>query len=113
MNTYNVYFAEIYRIIKREVTGDNLYNMRAHFETEFFRITLVFDKGNGKFLDLFGNRILSSSHDYCSDVGTELVNTKSLTPFNEVIGQYRQNLPKCLIRKKAIKVFKKYYNEIR
>lgn len=101
MNTSNVYFAEICRITDRKTEGNSIYTARAYFETTFFRTTFVFDKGDGKYLDLIGGRVLLGEYDYCSKVGTEFVDVSSLTPFNEVVGQHRRNLPKCLIRRKA------------
>ena len=103
MNTNNVYFAEIHRIISEECFDNNIWNAKVKFETKYVRQTLVFHKGDNKYIDLMGKGMIPFGKDYCSIVGTEYISPSSLIPFNEVVEQHRRNLPKCLIRRMATK----------
>ena len=101
MNTNNVYFADIRRIVSGKYSGNNFWSASVKFETRFVRQTLVFYKGDNKCIDLIGKGRIPLGKDYFSGIGTEYIDPYSLIPFNEVVEQYRRNLPKCLIRRKA------------
>lgn len=99
MNTNNVYVAGINRLISYKVSGDCLYNYRIKFDSEFTRITIVYQKSDGRFYDLLCKKYLNSSFDWDSEKGEEIVNVSYLTPFNEVVCQTKENLSKRKIKK--------------
>ena len=99
MNTNNVYVAGINRLISYKVSGDCLYNYRIKFDSEFARITIVYQKQDGRFYDLLCKKYLNSSFDWTSEKGEEIVNVNYLAPFNEVVFQTKENLSKRKIKK--------------
>jgi len=99
MNTNNVYYAKIYRLINIEKYGSNLYNYGKTFKSAFSRDTLVYQKSNGRFYDLLGKKHLNGDFEWSSEIGTEIVSAEHLIPFNTEVNQNKQNLSKRKIKK--------------
>lgn len=101
MNINKVYYAEIDRIIDVTCKGDNIWNYKKVFEIDPIRETLVYEKSDGQFYDLLTKKTLRGGTDFLDKVGTEIVNIESLTPFNEIVHNYKYNLTK----RKIIKLY--------
>lgn len=101
MNINKVYCAEIDRIIGVTYKGDNIWNYKKVFEIDSIRETLVYEKSDGQFYDLLTKKTLRGGTDFLDKVGTEIVNIESLTPFNEIVHNYKYNLTK----RKIIKLY--------
>lgn len=102
MNTNNVYYAKIYRLMDIETYGSDFSSLGKNFKLSFSRDALVYEKSNGKFYDLLGKKHLSSDLDWCAKIGMEFVDIKSLIPFNIVVNQNKENLSKRKIKKMYI-----------
>lgn len=99
MNTYNVYYAEIYKVIKKEfIPGKNLLDSGINTTGSFERTTIVYKNKNKEFIDLFSKRKLQLDPSTL-DIGDEYINPKSLTCINNIIDNTKTNLPKSKIKK--------------
>jgi len=100
MNTNNVYFTKIFRIINIEpYFGKTLLDSGYSFSFGFSRDTLVYQKSDDQFYDLLAGKILKAEPTFCSKLGTEIVSVKHLIPFNTIVNQNKKNLSKCKIKK--------------
>lgn len=99
MNTNNVYYAKIYRVIDKKTYGSNLYDYETVYKASFSRDTLVYQKSNGRFYDLLGKKHLNCYFDCYSGIGTEIVSAEHLIPFNAEVNQTKENLSKRKIKK--------------
>ena len=90
MNSNNVYYAKIYRLVEKD---------GYIFKGTFSRYALVYQKSNEKFYDLFTKRYLNADFDVFSKYGTEIVGVKNLIPFNSIVNQTKENLSKRKIKK--------------
>lgn len=99
MNTNNVFYAKIYRLIYIKTFGNNIYNYGRTYKAMFSRDTLVYKKSNGKFYDLLDKKYLNSNFAWSDEVGTEIVSIKHLVSFKEAINQVPQKLSKSKIKK--------------
>ena len=64
MNTNNVYFADIRKIVNGKYYGDSILNAGVKFETVFLRQSLVLYKGDNKCIDLIGKGRIPLGKDY-------------------------------------------------
>lgn len=103
MNTYNVYYAKIYKVIKKEfIPGKNLLDSGINTTGSFERTTIVYKNKNKnknkEFIDLFSKRKLQLD-PFTLDIGDEFINAKSLICFNNIIDNTKTNLSKSKIKK--------------
>lgn len=99
MNTNNVYCAEVYRLIKTEISGGNILELVKCYKASFSRDTLVYQKQDGRFYDLLGKKYLKCAFDLCDEIGTEIINVERLIPFNTQVNQTKDNLSRSKIKK--------------
>lgn len=104
MNINKVYYVEIDRIIDTFCKGDNIWNYKKVCKIVPIRETLVYEKSDGQFYDLLTKKTLRGGAGFLDNVGTEIVNIESLTPFNEIVHNYKYNLTK----RKIIKLYTEF-----
>lgn len=99
MNTYNVYYAKIYKVIKKEfIPGKNLWDSGINTIGSFERTTIVYKNKDSEFYDLFSKRKLKANASGLN-TGDEFIDAKSLTCFNNIIDNAKTNLSKSKIKK--------------
>lgn len=99
MNTYNVYYANIYRVVKQEfIRGKDFLDSGINTTGSFERTTIVYKNKYSEFYDLFSKRKLQLDPSTL-DIGDEYINPKSLTCINNIIDNTKTNLPKSKIKK--------------
>lgn len=98
MNTNNVYIASICVVTNIKTKGTKIIDMSIIREYGFLRNTLVYHTKNNRFYDLVARRFISADFHY-AEVGSEVLNTETLTPFNYMVDNNKDRLSKRKIKK--------------
>lgn len=104
MNTNRVYYAKIYRLIKKEfIPGKTFLLSKINYKVVTSRTTLVYDdEKKSKFFDLFSERVLQTD-TWNLSIGDEFIDPESLIPLNNIINNNKTSLSKSKIKKLYIK----------